>query len=44
MKLVGLVKHTECCSPLNVAVQQNLQHLRKPAKDLGTLEVLDALS
>jgi hypothetical protein len=44
MELVGMMQHVECCSPSNVAVQWNLQRLRKSAKDLGTLEVLDALS
>ena len=43
-EFVGLVEHIECCSPSNVAVQWNLQHLRKSAKDLGTLEVLNTLS
>jgi len=43
-ELVRVVEHIECCSPSNVAVQRNLQCLRKSAKDLGTLEVLDTLS
>ena len=43
-ELVGLVEHVKCCSPFNIAVQWNLQCLRKSTKDLGTLEVLDTLS
>ena len=44
MKFVGLIKHVEGRSPSNITVQWNLQGLRKSAKDLGTLEVLDMLS
>ena len=43
-ELVGLVEHVKRCSPSNIAMQRNLQCLRKSAKDLGTLEVLDTLS
>ena len=43
-KFVGLIEHVESCSPSNITVQWNLQGLRKSAKDLGTLEVLNLLS
>lgn len=44
MKFVGLIEHVEGHFPSNITVQWNFQGLRKSAKDLGTLEVLDTLS
>ena len=44
MELLGLVKHFGGHSPLNVAVQRDLQWLGNSTQDLSALKVLNALS